>query len=82
MFRSTIFYDNLTNSIVGTWRLYALIGLSLVVSALLIFIFPELLAFLVASFLLFNGVLFLGIAFQLKKLRRQYTRWVDEFWEP
>jgi uncharacterized membrane protein HdeD (DUF308 family) len=82
MFRTTIFYDNLTDYLVGPWRLYALIGASLVVSAILIFVFPELLAYLIASFLLFNGVLFFGVAFKLKKLRSEYSRWVDEFWEP
>lgn len=82
MFRSTVFYDNFTESIVGPWRLYALIGASLIVAAILIFIFPELLAYLIAAFLLVNGVLFFGVALKLRGLRRQYSRWVDEFWEP
>ncbi|RMF66231.1 MAG: DUF3096 domain-containing protein [Calditrichaeota bacterium] len=82
MFRSTVFYDNFTDSIAGTWRLYGLIGLTLVLSAILIFAFPELLAYLIALFLLVSGVLFFGVALKLKKLRQQYDRWVEELWEP
>ncbi|NIR49248.1 DUF3096 domain-containing protein [candidate division KSB1 bacterium] len=82
MFRTTVFYDNFTESVAGNWRLYAIIGASLILAGILIFIFPELLAYLIAAFLLFNGVLFFGVAFRLKNLRRQYNRWVDEFWEP
>lgn len=82
MFRNRSFYDEFTESIVSLWVLYAWIGVSLMLSAILIFAFPELLAYLVAVFLLFNGILFLGLAWRTKKLRRQYHSWVDAFWEP
>ena len=82
MFRSTLFYDNLTNFLVGPWKLYAAIGASLVLAALLIFIFPELLAYLIALFLLINGVLFLAVAWRLKQLRKEYQHWVETYWEP
>ncbi len=82
MFRSIIFYDNLTDYLVGPWKLYAVIGVSLIVASILIFIFPELLAYLVGIFLLFNGALFLGLALKFRKLRSAYNQWVQEFWEP
>lgn len=81
MFRTTIFYDNFTNSIWGPWKLYVLIGASLIISAILIFVFPELVAYLIAFFLLFNGILFCTIALRLRKLRSSYGHRVNAFWE-
>lgn len=81
MFRNKMFYDNLTDSIVDTWTFYLMIGLSLVISGLLILIFPELLAYLVAIFLLFNGVLFLAVSYKMRNLKTKYEVWVDEYWE-
>ncbi|RME01693.1 MAG: DUF3096 domain-containing protein [Calditrichaeota bacterium] len=57
-------------------------GASLILGALLIFIFPELLAYLVAIFLLFMGILFIAIAWKLKQLRQQYQQWLEAYWEP
>lgn len=82
MFRSAIFYENFTESMVGPWRLYLLIGASLMAAALLIFIFPELLAYLIAGFLLLNGVFFFSLALKLRKLGQNYRHWVSEYWEP
>jgi hypothetical protein len=41
---------------------------------------PELLAYLVAAFLLFDGLLFLVIGWQLRRFARLYNRWWDEWW--
>lgn len=50
------------------WQFVLLVGASLVLSAILIFLLPELLAYLVATVLLWIGILFLGIAFKVKKM--------------
>jgi hypothetical protein len=57
-----------------------LLGLSLILLAVLIMLMPELLAYLVAAFLLFDGLLFLVIGWQLRRFARLYSRWRDEWW--
>ncbi|HHM24316.1 MAG TPA: hypothetical protein ENJ23_04665 [Bacteroidetes bacterium] len=82
MFKTTVFYDNLTDYLVDQWRYYMLIGSSLIFLALLIFLFPELLAYLAAVFFLFVGILFVLAAYRLRRLRVEYEHWIREFWEP
>jgi len=82
MFHEVRFYDNYTDHVAaGSW-LYALLGASLIVLALLIFAFPALLAYLIASFLLFDGIIFMVIGWRLHSLRRLYSRWRDEMGAP
>lgn len=45
-----------------------------------IMLMPKLLAYLVAAFLLFDGVLFLVIGWQLRRFARLYGRWREEMW--
>ena len=80
MFKTTEFYDHLTNHLVSPWRLYFLMGISFVAFALLIFVFPDALAYLAASFLMFNGILFLLMGFRMKSLRSRYKNWKDDLW--
>ncbi len=82
MFRSTLFYDHLTDFLVGPWKLYAAIGASLILAAILIFIFPNLLAYLIAFFLLLSGAMFVGIGLRLRRLRSEYQKWLEVYWEP
>ena len=82
MFKTTVFYDNLTDYLADQWRYYLVIGVSLIFSGFLIFLFPELLAYLVGTFLLFVGVVFLLAAMRMRKLRTEYENWVRDFWEP
>ncbi|MFQ5675462.1 MAG: hypothetical protein ACE5G1_06150 [bacterium] len=63
MFRT--YFDEMT---FYPWQFILIVGASLVVSAILIFLLPELLAYFVATVLLWIGVLFLGLALQIKKL--------------
>ena len=72
------FYDSYTRQIVSPWWLYLLLGLNLILLAILIMIFPELLAYLVAAFLLIDGLLFLVIGWQVRRLARLYKGWRDE----
>jgi hypothetical protein len=46
----------------------------------MIMLMPELLAYLVAAFLLFDGVLFLVIGWRLRRFARLYGRWREEMW--
>ncbi len=52
------------------WKPLALLGGNLVVLAVLIFVFPALLAYLIAAFLLFNGSLLLAAAYHLRRAER------------
>jgi uncharacterized membrane protein HdeD (DUF308 family) len=81
MFRNRIFYDNLTDSITETWKLYVFLGTSLIVFGFLIFIFPQFLAYLVAFFLVWSGAILVNIGLKTKKLRGQYRNWVNDYWE-
>jgi hypothetical protein len=82
MFRQIIFYDNYTNEIISPWWVYLLLGVNLILLAALIIMFPELVAYLVAGFLIFDGVLFLWIAYRMRKFKRLYREWRDSLWEP
>ena len=81
MFRTTVFYDNFADHLSSPWKFYAAIGVSLMVMAILIFILPELIAYLIASFLFFVGIMFLGIGLNLKNFRKYYHQWVNDYWE-
>lgn len=80
MFREIRFYDSYTREIASPGWLYMLLGLSLILLAVLIMLMPELLAYLVAAFLLFDGLLFLVIGWQLRRFARLYSRWREEMW--
>jgi uncharacterized membrane protein HdeD (DUF308 family) len=80
MFREIRFYDSYTREIASPGWLYMLLGVSLILLAVLIMLMPELLAYLVAAFLLFDGLLFLVIGWQLRRFARRYNRWREEMW--
>lgn len=75
MFREEAFYDNYTEEIISPWWLYLLLGLNLILLALLIVMFPPLVAYLIAGFLLFDGAVFLLIAYRLWRLKKRYRDW-------
>lgn len=52
MFRTTAYYDRLTNFFSTPWWVYLLMGINMILLAILIMIYPKLLAILVAGFLL------------------------------
>ena len=80
MFRTTEYYDQFTNFFSTPWWMYLLMGINFIVLAVLIMIYPELLAFLVAAFLLFNGLLLVLLAFRYKSLKKKYRNWKSSFW--
>lgn len=80
MFREIRFYDSYTRELASPGWLYLVLGASLVVLAVLIILMPELLAYLVAAFLFFDGLVFLVIGWQLRRFARLYSRWRDEWW--
>ena len=82
MFRKLLFYDSYTDEISSPWWLFLLLGLNLILLAVLIILFPPLVAYLVSGFLIFDGVVFLVIAYRLWKFKRRYRQWRDSFWEP
>ena len=65
MFRTIIFDDQ---SLFYPWQFFLFIGASLILAAVMIFLLPQLLAYLVATVLLWIGILIFGIAFKFKKL--------------
>ncbi len=80
MFNRIEFYDKLTGHLFSPWWIYLLMGVNLILLSLLIFFFPEFLAYLVAAFLLINGIFFFALAFQIRKLKKNYERWRKQYW--
>ncbi len=64
MFRTIIFDDHY---LFYPWQFVLFIGASLILAAIMIFLLPQLLAYLVATVLLWIGILIFGIAFKFKK---------------
>ncbi len=65
MFRTALFDDQ---SLFYPWQFVLFIGTSLISAAVMIFLLPQLLAYLVATVLLWIGILIFGIAFKFKEL--------------
>ena len=82
MFREEVFYDNYTEEIISPWWLYLLLGLNLVLLALLIVMFPPLVAYLIAGFLLFDGAVFLLIAYRLWRFKKRCQQWRASWLRP
>lgn len=80
MFRTTDYYDRLTNFFATPWWMYLLMGINFIILAILILIYPELLAFLVAGFLLLNGILMVVLAFRYHSLKKKSRNWKSTYW--
>jgi len=80
MFKTTAYYDRLTSFFSTPWWMYLLMGINFILLSVLIMLYPELLAYLVAGFLLFNGLLMVILAFRYRSLRERNRGWQEEFW--
>lgn len=80
MFRTTAYYDRLMNFFSTPWWVYLLMGINFILLAVLILIYPDLLAFLAAGFLLFNGLLMVVLALRYKSLKKKYRGWKEAYW--
>lgn len=80
MFRDIRFYDDYTTVRAAPEGLFFILGINFILLGVLIVIFPELLAYLVAAFLFLNGAIFLGIAWKLWRFRRSVDREREIFW--
>jgi uncharacterized membrane protein HdeD (DUF308 family) len=80
MFRNIEFYDRLTGFFVRPWWIYLLMGIDFILLAILIVIFPALAAYLIAGFLLLNGVLLVSLGFKYRNLKNRYKKWKDSYW--
>ena len=66
MFRTILLDED--QSLFYPWQFVLFIGASLILAAVMIFLLPQLLAYLVATVLLWIGILIFGMAFKFKKL--------------
>ena len=71
------FYDNLTRYMFSSWWMYLVLGFNCILLGVLILIFPSLLAYLIAIFLLASGVIFAVIAFSTKRIKKKYGKWKE-----
>jgi hypothetical protein len=82
MFREIRFYDDYTAAVASPWWIFVLLGVDFVLLGVLIVIFAQLLVWLVAGCLIFNGLLLLGVAWQLWRFKQNYRKWREVHWLP
>jgi uncharacterized membrane protein HdeD (DUF308 family) len=82
MFREIRFYDDYTDAVAAPWWMFCLLGLNFILLGVLIVLFPQLLAYLVAAVLFFNGLVLLLIAWKFRQFKKQYRRWRESLWLP
>lgn len=62
--------------------MFCLLGLNFILLGLLIVLFPQLLAYLVAALLFLNGLVLLLIAWKFWRFKKQYRQWCSALWLP
>ena len=67
--------DHWTGKWLSSWWMFAILGIDFILLGILIIVFPELLAYLVAGFLLFNGLIFLMLAINIWRLRKSFRNY-------
>jgi hypothetical protein len=82
MFREIRFYDDYTDAVAAPWWMFCLLGLNFLLLRVLIVLFPQLLAYLAAAFLFFNGLVLLLIAWKFWRFKKQYRQWREKLWLP
>lgn len=65
---------NFFNQIGAPGLLITIIGISFLLLGVLIMAFPELLAYLVGGFLIFDGIILLGLGLQTRKFENNFHR--------
>jgi len=66
-----IFTDDPARQFFSPWWFYLLFGLNLIFLSILIIFFPALLSLIVATFMMMDGLLLLGLAFTVLKIKRK-----------
>jgi len=76
------FYENNRFSNSDSWPILAAVAVALILSALIIFILPELIAYLVATILFWGGVTVAIMAWNVGKAEKRNRRWstIRETW--
>jgi len=82
VFGKIIFYDYLTNALSGTWPMFLLQGITLILLGIIIIMVPQLLVAMIAATLILIGVIFLNLAWRTYQIKRNYHDRRDKFWEP
>lgn len=62
--------------------LITIVGISFLILGLLIMIFPKLLAWLVSVFLIFDGIILLGLGLKTKRIEKKYQDLNNQNFEP
>jgi cytochrome c biogenesis protein CcdA len=82
MFREIRFYDDYTDAVAAPWWMFSLLGLNFLLLGVLIVLFPQLLAYLAAAILFFNGLVLLLIAWKFWRFKKRYRQWREKLWLP
>ena len=69
------FYNGLTRYLFSTWWMYLIIGANLVLLAILIYFFPDLVTLLISTFLFFCGLIFFIISWNIWRIKNRNKGW-------
>ena len=67
-----MFSNRFLSTIGAPGALITIVGISFIVLGILIMLFPELLAWLVGIFLIFDGIILLGLGGRTRRIEKEY----------
>ncbi|MCF8218903.1 MAG: DUF3096 domain-containing protein [Bacteroidales bacterium] len=68
-----MFGNRFLSTIGAPGSLITIVGISFIVLGILIMLFPELLAWLVGIFLIFDGIILLGLGGRTRRIEKQFN---------
>ncbi|MDQ7054828.1 MAG: hypothetical protein Q9P14_18815 [candidate division KSB1 bacterium] len=77
MFQTIFWGHPIFQMITDSWKNYFSMGLFLIAMALFIFVFPQIIAYLIASLLLAAGIFMLVLAYRAFRMRKEFSRWFE-----
>lgn len=80
MFRIYEYFGRYGHNFSSPWWFYLLMGINLILFAVLIIVFPELIALLVASVIMLLGALLVAAAIRMRKSQRKGRNWEQRYW--
>lgn len=73
-----MFGNRFFSTIGAPGALITIVGISFIVLGILIMLFPELLAWLVGIFLIFDGIILLGLGGRTRRIEKKYRKFHDQ----
>jgi uncharacterized membrane protein HdeD (DUF308 family) len=78
MFIRLNFMNRISEMLPDSWMDALVTGVTLIMTGLMIFIFPAILAYLIAGMLIWGGSILFYTSFKIRNLKREYIRWQQD----